>query len=231
MMEQKQKNTFSNEINYLFDKQLQEADIIAINKIDLLNIQERKQICDYLKTKYPGTDIVEVSALTGSGMEEWFNIAINNHAPDKPSLEIDYERYAKAEAALGWLNTFALLASDKKLNANDILTDIVNGIKDRIKGQNSEIAHLKVYAVSSLDYAKMGVTGVDEEITVNRAMQLSASKMNLIINARVEMDPIALRQITEEIIGSVCKKYSITATDQKTESFVPSYPKPKYRME
>ena len=145
-------------------------------------------------------------------MEEWFNIAINNHAPDKPSLEIDYERYAKAEAALGWLNTFALLASDKKLNANDILTDIVNGIKDRIKGQNSEIAHLKVYAVSSLDYAKMGVTGVDEEITVNRAMNC-ASKMNLIINARVEMDPIACGN-TEEIIGSVCK-YSITATDQK----------------
>lgn len=230
MLEAERENSFSNEINYLFDKQLQEADIIAINKIDLLSPQERDQIREFLKSRYKGATIVEVSALTGSGIEDWFNLAVNNQASQKPSMDIDYDKYAKAEAALGWLNTFALLTGNEKVDANAILTEIINGIKFKVKQQNCEIAHLKVYAVSSLDYSKMGVTGVDEEITVNRLMQFKSAKINLIINARVEIEPNVLQAITEETLDMVCAKYGMMASDKKTESFAPSYPNPKYRM-
>lgn len=230
MLEVERDGAFSNEINYLFDKQLQEADIIAINKTDLLSDDEKGKIHSFLQERYHGATIVKVSALTGSGMEDWFNTAVNNQAAEKASLEIDYDKYARAEAALGWLNTFALLTKNEKFDANEILTDIVNGIKERVKAQNSEIAHLKVYAVSSLDYAKMGVTNTDEQVAVNRLLQFKSDKINLIINARVEIAPDVLQKVTEETVDSVCAKYGIIASDMKTESFAPSYPTPKYRM-
>ena len=54
-----------------------------------------------------------LSALTGEGVAEWLDDVLNsNRIVGAHLLEIDYDRYAAAEAAHTWLNPHADIALD-----------------------------------------------------------------------------------------------------------------------
>src|SRR4051812_38680485 len=54
--------SFSEKVVYIYEKQLQEADIVVINKIDLLTAQTRELLRNALASRFPSRKIVEVSA-------------------------------------------------------------------------------------------------------------------------------------------------------------------------
>src|SRR5205809_660382 len=64
---------FSEKVLYIYCKQLEEADIIVINKIELLDGAKEQQLRGALAKEFPGKEILSVSARTGAGLEEWFD--------------------------------------------------------------------------------------------------------------------------------------------------------------
>src|SRR5436853_7041983 len=54
--------SFSEKVRYIYEKQLQEANLIVINKIDLIDSGRRKQLRDALQSRFPGKQILEISA-------------------------------------------------------------------------------------------------------------------------------------------------------------------------
>ena len=52
---------------YVYDKQLEEADIIVINKTDLIDAAQLGKLRAALAAKYPKAQIVAISARTGEG--------------------------------------------------------------------------------------------------------------------------------------------------------------------
>src|SRR5687767_14688675 len=62
---------FSEKVLYVYDKQLEEADIIVINKTDLLNSDQLERIRLALAARYPQAQIVAMSARIGEGLTEW----------------------------------------------------------------------------------------------------------------------------------------------------------------
>ena len=98
--------TFPEEVAYLFMKQLEEADLIVLNKIDLLEDDEISRLTGILEKKFPEKEVMAVSAREGQGMEQWLEVLLSGRPGANTVLrEIDYDRYARAEAVLGWLNT------------------------------------------------------------------------------------------------------------------------------
>jgi Ni2+-binding GTPase involved in maturation of urease and hydrogenase len=96
------------DLEYLFRKQLEEADLIALNKVDLSTPEERSALRAVLERRFPDGTVVEVSASTGEGMDELLE-RWGGPEPAAADLEIDYERYGRAEARLAWGNfVFAL---------------------------------------------------------------------------------------------------------------------------
>src|SRR5918996_1056519 len=57
--------TFSEKVLYVYDKQLEEADIIVINKTDLLDAEQLESLTSALASKYPKAQIIAMSARTG----------------------------------------------------------------------------------------------------------------------------------------------------------------------
>jgi len=54
--------TFPEEVSYLFKKQLEEADIIVLNKIDSISKQETERLISEIRRAYPEKTVTTVSA-------------------------------------------------------------------------------------------------------------------------------------------------------------------------
>jgi len=61
LMMEEEASAFPNEINYLFKKQLEEADIILLNKVDLLSDEEVGRIKVFLRKTFKGAEILTFS--------------------------------------------------------------------------------------------------------------------------------------------------------------------------
>jgi len=221
---------FPSEINYLFKKQLEEADIVILNKIDTISQEEISSITSFLKERFKGADVIAVSARNEIGMEKWLGLIEGCTFSDKPPLEIDYDTYGRAEEYLGWLNCSALVKSPAPHDGNDFIYDLIESIREKLKDRNMEIAHLKIYEVSEGDFAKASLTGLLDEMDFNKKMDYKIDAASIIINARINSSPEDLEVIVMEAFKEVCSKHNIKAHDIHVQCFKPSRPNPTYRM-
>ena len=63
---------FSDKVLYIYHKQLEEADIIVINKRDAISPNDLARLQEALARKFPRADVMAVSARRGDGLEDWF---------------------------------------------------------------------------------------------------------------------------------------------------------------
>ena len=63
---------FSEKVIYIYRKQLEEADLIVINKTDLLEPDTLADLQAKLTEEFPNAEVLQISARTGEGLETWF---------------------------------------------------------------------------------------------------------------------------------------------------------------
>lgn len=222
---------FPNEINYLFKKQLEEADLIVLNKIDRYSADVVRQMSLYLKQIYPGAVILPVSARSGEGLDDWTDLLIScNSDPDKASLDIVYETYARAEEALGWMNCTTRMTAKSAIDGNQVATLLMSKIRDALAARGDEITHLKIFIVSGNDFVKQSIVSLIDPISEDHRMVAYARCVMIVINIRAIADPLVLEQVTRDALASICEQFDMDTTIPVTEAFRPSYPKPMYRL-
>ena len=118
------KGGFSPKAAYIFLKQIEEAQILALNKIDKLTPVECEELIDLVKQKFPHKTVVPLSAKTGTGFQKLQDSLTENLSLPFQSMPIDYELYAEGEAELGWLNA---TPSGEKLNHSVFLRSACQG--------------------------------------------------------------------------------------------------------
>jgi G3E family GTPase len=95
---------FHRDVGYVFRKQIEEAEWLMVNKVDLLEPQDLEDLQARLARTYPGKSVFLVSGRSGEGLEEWFRALMGSTTGAAEIMEVDYERYAAGEAMLGWVN-------------------------------------------------------------------------------------------------------------------------------
>ena len=99
------KGGFSPQAEYIFRKQIEEADFVILNRIDELTEGDINELSDLLQTNFPGMPVLRISALNEQGFEGAFAIILSKKGCLVQKLmEVDYDVYAEGEAELGWLN-------------------------------------------------------------------------------------------------------------------------------
>src|SRR6476620_7411590 len=88
-------------VQYIYRKQLEEADIIVINKTDLLTEDELKFVKENIETTYYGKRIIYMSTYHEDDIRNWIQM-LNEFSipPHRNSLELDYDVYGAGEAML-----------------------------------------------------------------------------------------------------------------------------------
>ena len=225
---------FSPKVVYVYTKQLEEAEMIVINKIDLLNDERRKVLRDALAAQFPKARVFEISARHGTGLDAWFSAIAGSNLGSAPSMEVDYELYAEGEALLGWLNcTLNLSTPTSRSTAMNCC-----GVWRRYhpspgwKRRCAEIAHLKMTLTPGDavgDIAVLNVVRNDQAGELSHSLQGEISTGELILNLRAEGDPEMLRSVVTEAIAECSKSTGVTLSVEHLEHFRPGKPQPTYR--
>jgi Ni2+-binding GTPase involved in maturation of urease and hydrogenase len=219
---------FSQQAAYIFRKQLEEADAIVINRIDELSIPERQELATLVATAYPGTPILQVSAKTGEGFEGIVELLDQEGNFGSKILDIDYDVYAQGEAEMGWLNSRLQITAATPFALDDFLLEVVNDLRDSLLPQD-EIAHLKVIALCEGSFGVANLISSHSEAELSLPSRSHVRQADVIINARVAMDPALLEQEARRAVEAACLERHGRVEFRKTQSLRPGRPTPTYR--
>ena len=203
---------------YLFTNQLAEADLVCFSKADLY-------------TEFPELPTgfaLRLSGSTGDGVSEWLHeVLAGNRIPGSRLLEVDYQKYADAEAALGWLNWQANLRLRRALSPASVVGPLLEDLDQALSQARIEIAHLKVFDQAPTGYIKASLCRNGEEPFVQGALDASpAQRHELLLNLRARAAPELLQAIVKQAAGRLPGRTSLI----HFESFQPAPPKPEYQI-
>jgi len=224
-------SNFPEEVAYLFGKQLEEADILLLNKIDLLAEEETERLVSALSNKFPEKEILTISARDGVGVDKWLDILLSGRPGANTVLsQIDYDRYARAEAVLGWLNAAIRISSEQLFAADKFVKDLFIQLRESFKQEKGEIGHLKSVFTSGGKSFWVNLTNLSSDPMVSGEPLETLSKGSLILNARVQLDPDVLEKIVRDILAIVAEKFDINAEIDDLQCFSPAYPNPPHMV-
>jgi G3E family GTPase len=223
--------TFPEEVTYLFMKQLEEADLIVLNKIDLLEDDEIRRLTSILEKKFSGKKVMAVSAREGRGMDQWLEVLLSGRPGANTVLrQIDYDRYARAEAALGWLNSAITVSASEGFDAGEFLNRLAETIRNALQQKNAGIGHLKFVITSAGKATWANVTHLAAEPVISGEQLGNLLKGTLILNARVRLEPDELETIVRASLDRVFKDAGMLFEIVELQCFSPAYPDPPYLM-
>ena len=220
---------FSPKAAYIFRKQLEEADFLIINRIDELDATEIQELAHLLATEYPGVPQVRISAKTGDGFAALEELLDQDGEFGRRILELDYDIYAEGEAELGWLNSRLNLKASQPVAMDELALRIVRRLQETFRACDAEPAHLKTIVMAPDACAVANLVRSDSPAVLSRAADKQFTDVDVIVNARVAIDPEELARQVESTVRTVCRELGGEALFQQTQSFRPGRPNPTYR--
>ncbi len=225
---------FSPNVLYIYRKQLEEADIIVINKTDLVTAEQLQELSDALGREFPRAEIVRVSARHEHHLPAWFDQILTASMQPTATMDVDYQRYGEGEALLGWLNVSARLEEldGGEFDGNELLRHIAAGLRGQMEAEGAEIAHLKMILAadpSGLELAAINCTRTDQQPELSHRLADPIDSGELLINLRAEAAPDLLDAAVRSMLDGL-RSRNIEAALTHSEHFRPGQPVPTHRV-
>ena len=219
---------FPDNVLYIYEKQLEEADLIVLNKADRLAAGELAELKASLAARFPGKPLLTMSALTRRGRRCLARSALPEHAAraGQHVVEVDYDTYAAGEAALGWLNASVVLRARGPVDWQAFAEDLLEEIRRELVARGAEIAHVKLI-IGGHHVPMVGGESLTGNLTSNYGpafvrgrLDPAAGQAAMRINARVHIGPEELQAVVEgalrEAAGRAARRH-----DHRASQFPP----------
>lgn len=151
---------FVHSVNYIYKKQLEEADILVINKIDLLDASQMEEVKQLVEKEYPGKTLIYQNSLKKESIQQWQSSLNDFKTPVRKSLELDYDIYGSGEAELAWLDADIEIYTTNQ-DAMKEGVELVDKIYSQINKQQLAIAHLKFFMNDRKRQRKISFTSIN----------------------------------------------------------------------
>jgi hypothetical protein len=213
-------------IRFLFERQVAEADLVFVNKggsFDASGMEIRYGSA--LSDRIGGGTVSDLA--WSSSVAAWLDEMLGGSLPvGGKLLEIDYEQYARAEAALAWLNWSATVRLSPALSPAALVGPWLDALQEALRSADARISHLKVFDQTPGGYLKAALTSNVGDPAVEGDLSASPEVEHALrLNLRAVMEADALRAIflteLERLPGE--------RTAERFACFSPAAPRPQHR--
>ena len=217
---------FSEEVVYIYGKQLEEAGLLIINKADLLPPADIEAVADLSQARFPGKPIRIQNSLVAQDVTNWLaHLESGAAAPPAASLTLDYARYGEGEARLAWLDQ-RLIVTAPEGAGRELALQLIEAVIAAIRAEDWPVGHLKFLVRGANAEAKVSFPTLDAPNWQAEVPALPGTRLEILINARVEAAAEALRTSIARAIAAL--PLTILASD--VAAFHPGQPRPTHRF-
>ncbi len=221
---------FSDDVVYIFEKQMEEAGLLVINKRDLLIDDEIRLIQEKFPSRFPDQPFIFQNSHDPADVKSWVKMLISSEAVlPMNSLEIDYARYSHGEMQMAWLDETIRFEVNRG-STKDVLIAIMQELLNGLKEQQVSIGHLKFVIRSEGVYSKLSLTTIETENWQDQVPEILDNQVEMLVNARVEATAEGLRNTVMAAINKAQKAFDFTFEESNIEFFHPGEPKPIHRF-
>jgi G3E family GTPase len=234
--------TLPEEVRYIFRLQVEEADVIALNKADTLTHDETTRMVEELETRVGDRPVIPVSAAQQDGMDRWMSVVLDGietgdwfetvgqvTATGRALTDIDYDTYAEGEAKLGWVNMSVSL--DGPVDTASFQTELMDRLQQALRTDDIEVAHLKFSIAADDTLSHANLTATDSEPSYSGSDPGTVAEANLVLNARAVGAPADIRTIASDAITATATSTGVDMTIEEEQAFRPEYPEPTHRID
>ena len=210
------------DLTYILNTQLLEADLIVLNKCDLISEDEKAADLAWLAANYPEAKAIGISALTGDGLEELSQALIRGeasmHLPDIGYGGPEFG-FAMGKICEFYCQYYATVCCDD-FSGNDYLTALAGRIQADVGALNCEIPHLKLLAWEPEgDYGKADLLGVDRPIEVTKEFTRPCTELAVMLNASAACPSDKLEAIMTAAMEQISEQFNLILMIFKKECF------------
>ena len=216
---------FDDEVHYIYLKQLEEAGIIVVNKVDLVDEETLVAIKNRMWQTYGSKILLYQDSYDAASIQQWLQV-LDEYAGTASlrSLNINYDMYARGEAKLAWVDQVVEIFS-LNYHALQLTEKLINTIYQDVLSAGFPIGHLK-FMVN--DTIKISFTSAGAPLA---ALEIKpAPSVAILMNMRVQAAPEMLTQLVAGAIASVASEPGCRIIVSSQSAFQPGYPQPVFRM-
>jgi G3E family GTPase len=221
---------FNGNMNYVYQKQLEEADLIVVNKTDTLTEEQLSAAKVLIKDAYPLHEILFQDSLDAADIQQWLELgfAYKATAPRK-SLEINYDDYAAGEAEMAWYDSEVEISTPDN-SAREVSQKLISRIYSRLLELGCLIGHLKFMVSSEQGQEKVSFTAIPPAEQFRFTGDWHTNNVRVLINGRVKALPVVIETVVADVIKEIREKEGVAITETNKKAFQPGYPKPTHRV-
>ena len=247
-------------LHYLFERQLAEASLLVATKVDLLappardraevaatpqpaTAGVREQLAATLRAGFPRQQVLLQDSRTAAGVAGWLDLLETDSQVVASGVEVDYERYAAAEAALAW-NDREVELSGVEGRATEAVRAVIDGVAAALQRRRAAVGHLKFLVRDHYRDARVSITGADlpqrggpGASWHDQLPPLAGDRVTMIVNARVEMDAADLARLIDGAVAAAATALDrgaaapVTVRTRSRSAFHPAFPEPVHLVE
>jgi len=221
--------SFSAKVAYIYQMQQNEADIVAINKVDALTPDELAEVSELVRRNFLKARVLPVSARTGEGFDRLAEMLDSGDTGGTRSIDVDYDVYAEGEALLGWLNTTGRLVGGTAFDVDQVALSLASEVGSALLDCSARPAHVKTLLRTPAAVAIANLVG-DAPAELSRPARTSSTAADLLLNARAEASPEVLRQCVETALQQVADREGLKFSLSALQDLSPGRPVPTHRI-
>ena len=206
----------------ILDSQLVEADLIVLNKCDLLDTAARVDAMEYLSIQYPEAQVISISSLTGEGLDELTCALTTGQASlHRPQFSYgDLEISAAMDGISEYNIQYYATVCCHTIDGNAYLMALAEALQSGIWQLGAEIPHLKLLAWESEEsYGKIDLLGAERPIEVNQRFDHPCTELAVVLNTSALCPSDKLDALITGVVEEISKKFQLELVVYRKECF------------
>ncbi|MBI0582728.1 MAG: hypothetical protein ISF22_00725 [Methanomassiliicoccus sp.] len=213
---------------YLRKHQIAEAEIIVLSKSDTVQAGDLPRLRDLIRTFNPPAEIITYSAVSGEGTKQILDAVRSARRSEHAPVDIDYDRYAAAEAELGWYNGTFRFVLPPQTDSYSIALKIMGYVSSHYG--DGDLAHVKLLLTSEKNALKMNLVNGNVNVDGVKGSRYGEGEATLTLNARVVSSPDKLSEIMRAAVKLALGAPAVDVGSFEDTCFSPGRPNPTHRI-